>query len=165
MQASSSVATRISALVVVLFSGLTPSVGWAKLKILAPEVSDPTGQATPASVGEVGADSCHRVGGAHMCDLITPLGKIWTRILRLLRPALLRGPRITAITGGRITDPDMGPMPIMAGRIIGPTGATGKLKGKARSDDAPGFLRPAILSLAVAGFAKKPAQRSSPALS
>jgi hypothetical protein len=90
MQASSSVATRISALVVVLFSGLTPSVGWAKLKILAPEVSDPTGQSTPASVGEVDADSCHRVGGAHMCDLITPLGKITIAIPRSQLKALMK---------------------------------------------------------------------------
>ena len=38
--------------------------------------------------------------------------------------------RITVITGGHITDPDMGPMPIMAGRIIAPIGAAGSSREK-----------------------------------
>jgi hypothetical protein len=46
--------------------------------------------------------------------------------------------RITAIMDGRITDPDMDPMPIMAGRIIGTaTGGTGSRKARSI---APGFL-------------------------
>jgi hypothetical protein len=90
MQASSSVATRISALVVVVFSGLTPGVGWAKLKPLAPEASNPTGQTASAPAGQVDADSCHRVKGAHMCDLITPLGKITIAIPRSQLRALIK---------------------------------------------------------------------------
>src|ERR1700760_2421532 len=41
MQASSNVATRISALVAVLCFGLAPSTGWAQTKPPAPDVSNP----------------------------------------------------------------------------------------------------------------------------